>query len=176
MYISFHKVQHPGMVCVLIHLMSRLTEEFPQLLQKYLNERLDPVSELYDPAFPWDSARLILMYHGPQELPDRGRITLPNGRTVQMFNINPGHSGPAASLLGDYIPAMETGRQALLAGGTPLEAALKIWVYCLRNNTMHTMTATEKNFQRVVEDMERLQEALAEELASSLTIKGGVSQ
>ena len=105
MYISFHKVQHPGMVCVLIHLMSRLTEEFPQLLQKYLNERLDPVSELYDPAFPWDSARLILMYHGPQELPDRGRITLPNGRTVQMFNINPGHSGLAASLLGDYIPA-----------------------------------------------------------------------
>lgn len=176
MYISFHKVQHPGMVCVLIHLMSRLTEEFPQLLQKYLNERLDPVSELYDPAFPWDSARLLLLYHGPQELPDRGQITLPNGRTVQMFNINPGHSGPAASLLGDYIPAMETGRQALLAGGTPLEAALKIWVYCLRNNTMHTMTATEKNFQRVVEDMERLQEALAEELAASLAAKGGVSQ
>ena len=176
MYISFHKVQHPGMVCVLIHLMSRLTEEFPQLLQKYLNERLDPVSELYDPAFPWDSARLILMYHGPQELPDRGRITLPNGLTVQMFNINPGHSGPAASLLGDYIPAMETGRQALLAGGAPLEAALKIWIYCLQNDTMHTMTSTEKNFQRVVEDMERLQEALAEELPSSLTIKGGISQ
>ena len=41
---------------------------------------------------------------------------------------------------------------------------------------MHTMTATEKNFQRVVEDMERLQEALAEELASSLAAKGGVSQ
>ena len=176
MYISFHKVQHPGMVCVLIHLMSRLTEEFPQLLQTYLNDRLDPVSELYDPAFPWDSARLILMYHGPQELPGRGRITLPNGRTVQMFNINPGHSGPAASLLGDYIPAMETGRQALLAGETPLEAALKIWIYCLQNDTMHTMTATEKNFQRVVEDMERLQEALAEELAASLTVKGGVSQ
>ena len=176
MYISFHKVQHPGMVCVLIHLMSRLTEEFAQLLQKYLNERLDPVSELYDPAFPWDSARLILMYHGPQELPDRGRITLPTGRTVQMFNINPGHSGPAASLLGDYITAMETGRQALLAGETPLEAALKIWIYCLQNDTMHTMTATEKNFQRVVEDMERLQEALAEELASSLAAKGGVSQ
>ena len=176
MYISFHKVQHPGMVCVLIHLMSRLTEEFPQLLQKYLNERLDPVSELYDPAFPWDSARLILMYHGPQELPDRGQITLPNGRTVQMFNINPGHSGVAASLLGDYIPAMETGRQALLAGGTPLEAALKIWIYCLQNDTMHTLTSTEKNFQRVVEDMERLQEALAEELPSSLTIKGGISQ
>ena len=93
-----------------------------------------------------------------------------------MFNINPGHSGPAASLLGDYIPAMETGRQALLAGGTPLEAALKIWIYCLQNDTMHTMTATEKNFQRVVEDMERLQEALAEELASSLAAKGGVSQ
>ena len=164
------------MVCVLIHLMSRLTDEFPHLLQKYLNERLDPVSELYDPAFPWDSARLILMYHGPQELPDRGRITLPNGRTVQMININPGHSGSAASLLGDYITAMETGRQALLAGETPLEAALKIWIYCLQNDTMHTMTATEKNFQRVVEDMERLQEALAEEMAASLAAKGGVSQ
>lgn len=75
-----------------------------------------------------------------------------------------------------YITAMETGRQALLAGETPLEAALKIWIYCLQNDTMHTMTATEKNFQRVVEDMERLQEALAEELASSLAAKGGVSQ
>ena len=117
-----------------------------------------------------------MLYHGPQELPDCGRITLPNGRTVQMININPGHSGSAASLLGDYIPAMETGRQALLAGETPLEAALKIWIYCLQNDTMHTMTATEKNFQRVVEDMERLQEALAEELASSLAAKGGVSQ
>ena len=176
MYISFHKIQLPGMVCILIHLMSRLSEEFPQLLQKYLHERMDPVSELYDPSFPWDSARLLLLYHGPQELPDCGRITLPNGRTVQMININPGHSGSAASLLGDYIPAMEVGRKALLTGHTPLEAALKIWVYCLRNDTMHTMTAAEKNFQRVVEDMERLQEALAEELAASLTVKGGVSQ
>ena len=80
MYISFHKIQLPGMVCILIHLMSRLSEEFPQLLQKYLHERMDPVSELYDPSFPWDSARLILLYHGLQELPDSGRITLPDGR------------------------------------------------------------------------------------------------
>ena len=49
MYISFHKVQLPGMVCVLIHLMTRLSEEFTQLLQKYLHERMDPVSELYEP-------------------------------------------------------------------------------------------------------------------------------
>ena len=176
MYISFHKIQFSGKVCILIHLMSRLTAEFPQLLQRYLYERMDPDSELYDPAFPWDNAQLILLYHGLQELPDCGRISLPNGRNVRMININPGHSGPGTSLLGDYIPAMEIGRKALLDGDTPLEAALKIWTYCLQNDTMHTMTATEKNFQRVVEDMERLQEALAEELAASLTVKEGVSQ
>lgn len=176
MYISFHKIQLPGMVCILIHLMSRLSEEFPQLLQKYLHERMDPVSELYDPSFPWDSARLILLYHGLQELPDSGRITLPDGRMVQMININPGHGSPAASLLGDYIPAMEVGRKALLTGHTPLEAALKIWVYCLRNDTMHTMTAAEKNFQRVVEDMERLQAALTEELSAGMPAKGGASR
>ena len=93
-----------------------------------------------------------------------------------MININPGHGSPAATLLGDYIPAMEVGRQALLAGDTPLEAALKIWVYCLQNDTMHTMTAAEKNFQRVVEDMERLQEALAEELSAGMPAKGGASR
>ena len=52
MYISFHKIQLPGMVCILIHLMSRLSEEFPQLLQKYLHERMAPASGLYDPSFP----------------------------------------------------------------------------------------------------------------------------
>ena len=176
MYISFHKIQLPGMVCILIHLMSRLSEEFPQLLQKYLHERMDPVSELYDPSFPWDSARLILLYHGLQELPDSGRITLPDGRMVQMININPGHGSPAASLLGDYMPAMEVGRKALLTGHTPLEAALKIWVYCLRDDTRHTRTAAEKNFQRVVEDMERLQAALAEELSAGMPAKGGASR
>lgn len=175
MYISFYKVQLPGMVCILIHLMSRLTEEFPLLLQKYLCERMDAASELYDPAFPWDSARLILLYHGLQELPDCGRIGLPDGRMVQMVNINPGHSGPVASLLGDYIPAMEIGRQALLSGDTPVEAALKLWTYCVRNNTMHTMTSTEKNFQWVVKDMERLQKALAEELSTYQSAKGGSS-
>ena len=176
MYISFHKIQLPGMACILIHLMSHLTEEFPRLLQRYLYERMDPVSELYDPAFPWDSAQLILLYHGLQELPDRGHFSLPEGRIVQMININPGHSSPVISLLGGYVPAMEVGRKALLAGDTPLEAALKLWTYCLQNDTMHTMTATEKNFQRVVEDMERLQASLAEELPVGMPTKGGTFQ
>lgn len=176
MYISFHKVQLPGAAFLLIHLMTSLTESFPHLLQQYLNEHLDPANDLYDPAFPWDSAQLILLYHGLQELPDRGYFCLPEGRTVRMININPGHSGILPSLLSDYIQAMETGRQSLLTGDTPLEAALKIWVYCLRNDTMHTMTVAEKNFQRVVEDMERLQAALAEELSAGMPAKGGVSQ
>ena len=38
------------------------------------------------------------------------------------------------------------------------------------------MTAAEKNFQRVVEDMERLQAALAEELSAGMPAKGGASR
>lgn len=176
MYISFHKVQLPGAAFLLIHLMTSLTEAFPHLLQQYLNEHLDPANDLYDPAFPWDSAQLILLYHGLQELPDRGYFCLPEGRTVRMININPGHSGILPSLLSDYIQAMETGRQSLLAGDTPTEAALKLWTNCIRNDTMHTMISSEKHFTQVVEDMERLQAAMEEDLSLCRLQEGGVSQ
>ena len=88
---------------------------------------------------------------------------------VQMININPGHSGKVPASLDDYIQAMEVGRQALLTGKTPLEAAVRLWTHCVQNGTMHTMTSSEENFQCVIEDMERLQSALAEDLSVTLS-------
>ena len=166
MYISFHKQKGPDKADVVIHLMSNMPVAFPELIQMYLDECLDEHSELYDPGFPWDSADIHVLYHGLAEFPDQVALPLADGRVMQVVNINPGHANAVAAVLGDYVAVVEVGRQALLAGDTPVEAAYKLWNYCLEQGLMACMTEKGEYFLRVVEDMERLRRALIQDLSA----------
>lgn len=174
MYISFYKLVSPNTAYLVIHLMSSLPVTFPELVQMYIDDHLDEASELYDPSFPWDSAEIHVLYHGLAKMPARVTIPIADGRVMQVVNINPGYTNHFAAVLGDYIPVMEVGRQALLSGCTPVEAAYRLWNYCLERGAMESMTAKAENFFPVVEDMENLQKALLREMGESSVSGGGM--
>lgn len=167
MYMSFHSLRVEDHTLLLVHMMSSLSADFAQRVQDVIDNHLDPYSDDYDPGFPWDTVDIHVLYHGLGELPDRMELPLPDGRVMKVHNINPGHNNPVAKIMEAYVQTMEVGRQALLRGLCPMEAARFVWEYCRREDTI-----TFYNPYDLLTEMYQMREAMAEDLKAD-SIPGG---
>ena len=158
MYLSLYEVKGPDTLVILAHIWSNLAADYPQQLQMQLEtvRTQEPVA--------WRNARVVAMYRGLAEEPEEQKFLLPDGREVQMFNINPGCTNQLALAMADYSSAMNEARSALLAGETAEMAARKLCAFCELKGIQFPMADDHWEFRELVEEMELYQAILEEDL------------
>lgn len=164
MYLALYKLKGPGIHTVLIHIWSNLAADYPQQIQDYLDAAQDPDCDMYDPLFPWGSARVVAMYRGLAKEAEEWKFYLPDGREAQMWNINLGCTNRMAEAMKDYAAAMDAAREVLLKGGTSEMAARKLWNFCVANGVAQAMIDIPRKFYELEEEMEQYRVILAEDL------------
>ena len=159
---------------VIIHVKTSLPADYAEQLQAYLEYGKEPECEYYDPAFPWDSAGVGLLYFGLKAEPDEWTAQLPDGRTVRVWNINPGCQNDMAKPFEKYSRVMDTGRRVLLAGGTAEDAVAKMCEFCRENDFLTEEQADSKRKANWLEEMVEYRELLRED-SRDLGIETGLS-
>ena len=164
MYLSIYKVKGPDTNTALLCIKSNLPSDAPQQIQEYLDAMQDPEYASYDPLFPWESSRVVVLYHGLAEEPEEDKICLPDGREAEMYNINLGCTNRVALALSNYSEAMEQARFVLLAGASPLAAAQALCEYCDQKGFALGLASSVDSFDELVEEMEMYQTVLEADL------------
>ena len=159
---------------VIIHVKTSLPADYAEQLQAYLEYGKEPECDYYDPTFSWDSAGVGLLYFGLKEEPDEWTAQLPDGRTVRVWNINPGCKNDMTKAFDKYSRVMDTGRRVLLAGGTAEESVAKMCEFCLENDFLTEEQADSKRKGNWLEEMKEYRELLRED-ALDLGIETGLS-
>ena len=113
---------------VFVHFISNLDSGSMQTLQETLDALAEGAGEpKYPKDFPWQTARIVIYYHGLEERPAEFELRLPDGRDARVVNINPEYSEHLPPTRRAFVALMEVARQALLHGETVQEACAKTW-------------------------------------------------
>lgn len=120
--LSTHRQPCPS---ILIHLISPLNRDAVDVIYDEITSNRNRNTS---PAFPWDTATLIIFYHGMEEMDRCFALQLPDGRKGTVINLNPGPDNDLPEFLREYARVIEVLKASLLSGNSCLKAAFAAWM------------------------------------------------
>ena len=119
--ITPHKQPYPN---ILIHLISPLDRDAIDTIYSEIMS-----SRNSSPAYPWDTAKLIVFYQGMEKEDRSFAVQFPDGRQATVINLNPGpNNNDLPELLCAYAHVIEVMKESLLSGNSCLKAAFAAWM------------------------------------------------
>ena len=118
--ITPHTQPYPN---ILIHLISPLNRDAIDTIYSEIMS-----SRNSSPAYPWDTAKLIVFYQGMEKEDRSFAVQFPDGRQAIVINLNPGLNNDLPPLLRAYADVIEVMKASLLSGNSCLKAAFAAWM------------------------------------------------
>ena len=142
---------------IIVHIISRITDESMQILQATLDIMAEGVGDpRYPRDFPWQTARIVVYYHGLEERPAEFSLMMPDGREVRVYNMNPGFNKELPAVCRGYADVMEVGRQALLYGESIQDTCAKAWALFEDHPYLAGVALTREKLERDLRNWEKM--------------------
>lgn len=134
-YFSITLIKEPA-PCICIHIISPLDYTAMDCISFVIEE--SKKSDTSNP-FPWDTAKIAILYQGMEKEESVFTVRLPNGRIATVENINPDHYDKMPMAIRAYVDIGERIKQDLIAGKSITNAAITAWVAA--NTSEHLKSA-----------------------------------
>ncbi|WP_369518095.1 hypothetical protein ABXS73_04495 [Intestinimonas butyriciproducens] len=146
---------------IIVHIISRITDESMQILQETLDILAEGVEDpRYPKDFPWQTARIVVYYHGLEKRPAEFSLKMPDGREVRAHNMNPRFNKNLPAVYRGYADVMEVARQALLHGESIQDTCAKAWAFFKGHPDLAGVEFTREKLES---DLRNWEEMLMEE-------------